>query len=209
MKKLINRLRNWFEQLSLRERTFFGLLVWAVIYAVFSLLFLRPVNNQRAVYLDKIKIAKSQVKNLELQLDAVDKIANSPLYLEWKKQHVIYEKIQMQYKRLISNFSSNDWHEVIKTVIASHSNITLAQVENSQETPFAPESMPITETTLFEQRSTIVVYADYFSFIKYLEYIETALPNVHWDALKYEVVTYPTAKITMEFSVFYGKSVKS
>lgn len=208
MKNQILRLRSWFEQLSLRERALFALLVWAVAYALFSLIFLMPVNKQLADHLDNIKKAQSQINTLDLQIDAVDKIPNSALYLEWQKQHAIYEKIQKQYQTLLGNFSSNNWLQIIKSVIASHPNMTLSHIENSQETPFAAGSAFISQTIL-QQSLTVVVYGDYFSFINYLEHIEKLLPNVRWDTLEYEVVTYPTAKITMEFTVFYVNPLKS
>ncbi len=208
MKNQILRLRTWFEQLSLRERALFALLVWAVIYAFFGLIFLRPVNNQRAVFQDNIKQAQDKINSLNLQIDAVDKIASSALYLEWQKQHANYEKIQIRYKTLLTNFSSSNWLQIIKSVIASHPNITLTHIENSQESPFTLGSTLVSEG-IFQQNLTVMVYGDYFNFINYLEHIEKLLPNVRWDTLNYEVITYPTAKITMEFTVFYVNPIKS
>lgn len=208
MKNQIYKLRSWFEQLSLRERILFTLLVWALTYAAFSLLLLRPLNNQRTVYIDKIKEANNQINILQLQLDAIDKIADSPLYIEWKTQHDAYEKMQQRYKTLLTNFSSTNWHNVIKSVIASHPNITLSHIENTEETPLSPGTTG-NEAGIYKQGLTFVVYGDYFNLIKYLEQLEKALPNVHWDTLKYEVVSYPTAKITIGFSIFYDKTVKN
>ena len=205
MKNLIHRLKVWYEQLSLRERALFMLLTWALIYSLFSLILFRPIDSLRTGYFNQIIRAKSDLDSLKLQTEAIDKIASSPLYAEWQKQQAHYQKMQNQYKSLISNFSKNNWHEVIKSVMENHPNVTLAHIDNSDEKLFSPISMSDSGTSIYQQDVTLILYGDYFNTINYLKHIEQVLPNVHWDTLSYEVVSYPNAKITMEFSVFYDK----
>ena len=105
----------------------------------------------------------------------------------------------------MSKPSSQNWQDIIKTILHSENNVTLDQIKNSPETEFQPTNIDGKGSQIYQQQLLLVIYSNYFDTISYLKKMESALPNIHWNSLKYEVTEYPVARVEMEFSMLYEK----
>ena len=80
MNDYISQIKEWYEQRILRERLLAIALTWAAIYAMFTLFLFRPLNDESQLLHQDIKFTKHQINSWNLQIDALNKIDDSPLY---------------------------------------------------------------------------------------------------------------------------------
>lgn len=205
MKRQINKFRIWFEQRNLREKFFVLALSWAVLYAIFSLFLFIPLEKNKKTLMGSIKTNRDQILNWELQLDALNKISQTPLYKEWSVHNKNFQYLRGEYKSLLAKPSSQNWQDIIKTILHSKNNVTLDQIKNFPETEFQPANIDGKGSKIYQQQLLLVIYSNYFDTISYLKKMESTLPNIHWNSLKYEVTEYPVGKVEMEFSMLYEK----
>lgn len=197
--------KSWFEQRNFRERMLALTMSWAIVYAFFSLFLFKPLDSNTQVLVNDIAAAKNQINNWNTQIDALSKIATSPLYKEWLNQHRSFKDLEGQYVFLKNTSSTKQWGDVIKTILQSQNNITLEQVKNFPETVYNPLHLPNMGIKIYQQQLLVVVFSNYFDTLNYLKRLEEVLPNIRWDGIHYQVMQYPVAKVEMEFSILYEK----
>lgn len=202
MKTYILLFKRWYERLTLRERIGTVLLTWAVTYALTYFIFYRAIDIEAAHITSAIKAQTNTVNTWKIQINGLQKIADSSLYQQWLTHHKHFQDLQKQYNYLLQS-SSNKLQEILETILRSQSNVTLEQVKNYPETSFTAEKN--SPWHLYQRRFLIVVDSNYLETIRYLQQLEKLLPNIHWDNLHYQVLQYPSAKVEVEFSIFYEK----
>ncbi|TAK74635.1 MAG: hypothetical protein EPO11_06600 [Gammaproteobacteria bacterium] len=206
MNEWLISLRNWYEPRPSRERVLILFLGWAIVYALFYFIFFSPLDKESKALHETLKTEEDTITNWEVQIAALNKIATTPLYKKWQQQNKLFVSLHQKYKNLLKSSSTKQWQDIIKTVLQAQTNITLVQIKDFPEVVYNPANLPISSTTLYEQRLLVVIFSNYFDTIDYIQHLESLLPNIHWNSLNYQVTQYPVAKIEMEFSIFYDKS---
>lgn len=206
MKQYLENFKSWYECREIREKLLVVALGWAFLYAIFSLLFFRQLDQKKSTILNEMTELNNQITSLKTQIDAVNKISSTPLYKEWLKHRQALLNLQGQYKFFIKNNPTQQWQDIIKTILQSQNNVTLVEVKNSPETNYNPSALTDVTAKIYQQQLHVAVYSNFVDTVNYLQGLEKALPNIHWDSLNYEVVKYPIAKITTEFSIIYEKN---
>lgn len=205
MNEYIIKFKEWYEQRNTRERLFALAFSLAIIYGLFSLILFRPVEHESESLRADIKKYQNDIANWNSQLDALDKLAKSPMYHEWVKQTQSFKNLRGQYKDLIESSTSNRWQEVIKALLQSQSNIKLINLKNLPETLYT-QAGQTTSLKIYQQQFSVGIYgSNYFDVLNYVQKLEQTFPNVYWNKLDYEVMQYPLAKVEMEFSILYEK----
>lgn len=201
-------LKRWYDLRVMRERMLILGLSWALFYALFYFSLFRPLDIQEKTLREDIKSTNNQIKNWNVQIDALQKIADTPLYKTWVKQQKSFLDLHGKYKDLLKSASSNQWQDVIKAILQSQHNITIVQIKNFPEVAYnhTTPNTTTSATKIYEQRFLIVIYSNFFDTVNYIQRLEELLPNIHWDKLNYQVEQYPVAKVEMELSIFYEKA---
>jgi len=205
MRQQIATFKIWYEARPMREKLLVLGLLCAIIYAFFSYLLFSPLDKEAITLANNLKTAQHQIKNWQIQINALEKIATTPLYKKWLTQRKLFDHIQGKYKDILQASPTTHWQDIIKTMLNSQKNITLIQIKNSPETLYNPPGLPQGSTKIYEQRLTLAIYSNYLDTLHYIQTLEEELPNMHWSTLNYTVAQYPVAKIEMEFSIFYEK----
>lgn len=206
MNKYILKFRSWYEQCQTRERLLVIVLCWAILYGFFSVFFFKSLEYKQTLLVAQVKQSQSQLDNWKTQIDALNKISESPLYKQWLSQHKLFQRLEAQYKYLLNTSSSKQWQDVIKTILRSQNNITLVQIKNSPETLYNQANVGEGAVKIYQQQLLLVINANFFDTVSYIQQLEEILPNIHWIKLDYQVTQYPMAKIEMEFSILYEKT---
>lgn len=196
----------WYQSRKLREQILVLFLHFAVLYGLFSLTVLEPLDNRSENYQKQLSSSIKEQKNWELQLSALNKLTSTPLYQQWKKQKSDLKTLETQYQSLIKKPLDKKWEEVITTILQSQTNIVLENITSMPERKFNDNVSGLNTRGLYEQEMTISIRSNYFDTLTYLQHLENALPGLHWKRLLYEVHQYPMAKVQLEFSIIYEKS---
>lgn len=207
MMNYYNQLKNWYESRQLRDRVLFICLTWFLIIILFTLLLIKPLIHRMQTMRVTLNNIEKQVNTITIQIDAVSKLSNTPLYKQWLKEQHAFTNVQGQYQSTLQTFASKKWQDVVRFILQPQSNINLTEIKNYPETAYNSSATTTNnQTSIYQQRLAISGYTTYFMAIKYLQNLERQLPTIHWNSLHYQVTQYPTAQIEMEFSVFYDKN---
>ena len=206
MNAYLTRFRNWYNARQNREQFFVILLSWAILYGIVSLFLFNPLHAKQRILTAEIKVLKNEISTWKLQMDALNQIALNPLYKQWLNQSKSLIDLQKQSKFLMKNSPSEQWQNMIKLVLRSQKNITIAQIRDSQPLPYNPSKLGDVKTNILQRKLSITIFSNFFSTLAYLQQLETNLPNVHWDSFHYQVTEYPLARVEMELSIFYEKT---
>ncbi len=206
MDERLQQFKTWFEKRSLREKLWVTGLSFAIIYALFSLILFRPIDNRHAELTQQLKTASDNVKNWQTQLQYLTEIPKTNSYKEWVKEHNNYLLLKDKYKNLLGKSGPEKWDEIIKTVLSEYPNIAIEKIENKPETLYETSKIQSKPDTIYQQQMRVTVKGDFNDIVSYLISLENALPSIHWDTLTYTVTDYPLAQVEMEFSIIYEKS---
>jgi hypothetical protein len=206
MMNYINRFRTWFESCNLREKLLVCAFSWAVIYAAFAITFFRSLDNESTRLTTDIKKTTDKIESWKGQLKYLREIPNTSLYKEWISHRKSFDTLKNKYKNLLNSSSSDKWDEIIKTVLSSYPNITIAKIQNAPEAVFQTSKVQSEPESIYQHQMMLTVEGTFPDTVGYLQYLEKTLPNIHWDKLTYEVKEYPMAEISMEFSILYDKN---
>ncbi len=202
----LKQFKLWYNKRPVREQALVIFLGWAIIYAIFSLYIFTPIHNREKIITTEINDYQNQINNWNIQLNAIKKIAKSPLYQQWLQQEKNFQSKREAYKSLLKTTGSAQWDDIIKTILFSETGITIDQIKNLPESPYNPPGLGQTTTNIYEQKLTLSFHSNYFTTLDYLEHLEKVLPTIHWDSFKYTVNKYPNANVEMEFSILYEKN---
>jgi hypothetical protein len=203
---VITKFKIWYEHRPLREQALTLFLFLAVIYAFVSFFFFNPVDRQATALHNDIKKINGQINNWKTQINALNKIASSPLYEKWKVHHKYFQDLQDQYKFLLKNSSNKQWQDVITELLKSQPNITMLEISNSPESIYSPSNIAGVKNKIYQQQISLTIKSNFNDTVYYLMELEKVLPNIRWDSLSYQVIEYPMAKVKLEFSIIYEKT---
>ncbi|OGT41967.1 MAG: hypothetical protein A3F42_07250 [Gammaproteobacteria bacterium RIFCSPHIGHO2_12_FULL_37_34] len=198
--------KKWYENRQTREQLFILLLGWVLVYALFSFFLLNPLSTQQRYAVNEIKSIKDQMKTWNMQINALNQLSYNPLYKQWLNQHQVLSHLQSQHQYLMKTASAHKWHQIIKTILQTKDNITIAQIKDFPEAPYNPTHLAGAKSNIYQKKLALTFYGNYFDTIAYLQRLEKSLPTIHWDNLHYQVAQHPVAKIEMELSIFYEKN---
>jgi len=206
MDKYLTNYRVWYQGRNLREKLLVITLSWALIYAIFSILFFHSIDAASEQNTKDLKTTNDQIKNWQTQLKFLADIPKTALYKEWVSEHNNYQALKDKYKNLLGKPGSNKWDDIIKTILSNYPNITIEKIENLPESAYETGKIQSTPDSIYQQQMRLSVLGNFQDIVAYLSSLEAAMPTIHWDTLNYTVTTYPIARVEMEFSILYEKT---
>lgn len=207
MNTYIEQFREWFNAREKREKFLIFIGSWALIYAVFTLTLFNTIDEKNALLAKEISKTDTDIQKTQEQLKFISEIPNTPIYKDWQKQNEKFQALKKQYSALLTKSSKDHWTSIIRTLLQSHPNISMVSIEQLPETARTAKTDNTAATgDIFEQHMKLVVTGNYGDMVAYLQSLEKALVNIHWDSLDYKVTEYPKADVTMEFSILYEKN---
>jgi hypothetical protein len=207
MNKHILIFKKWYEQRTTREKIWILTFNWALLYAIFYFSFFRSLDAESLSLSIDIKKAQDQIKSWDIQISALKKIAESPLYQQWLNQKQKLESLEKKYHVLLKTNSSYKGQDILKDMLNIKSNtINLIQAVDFPETDYEFSKNP-EGSHMYQKKFRIVIDSNFFDAVNYMQELERFKSNIQWSSLDYHVVQYPIAKIEMEFSIFYEKNI--
>lgn len=200
----IEQYREWFNAREKREKVLVFIASWAVIYALFTLLLFNPIGEKNDELRKEVTTTSNEIKKTEDQLKFLNEIPNTPIYKDWVKQNQQYQSLKKEYAALLTTSTKERWEEIIRTILASHPNINMVSISQLPETTYASANAKANDH-IYEQQMRLIISGNFVDIVAYLQALEKALINIHWNSLDYKVTEYPNADVTMEFSILYEK----
>src|SRR3990167_7066898 len=140
MNHYVVKFKDWLELRPQREQILIIIAMLALIYAIFTIFLLRPLETKKNELKKAAQTINFQIKNWQSQLNILSKIPETSLYKEWVTQHRSLKHMQSEYKQLLRTSSTRQWQAIIETILLTHQNISLTSIKNSPETIFSPVS---------------------------------------------------------------------
>lgn len=205
MDKYLLQYKTWFQERNLREKILVIVLSWAIIYAIFALLLIYPVDVAIEKNTKDLKASTDAVENWKNQLKFLADIPKTELYKEWVIEQKNHESLKDKYKDLLGHPGEDRWDSIIKTVLNKYPNIIMEKIENGPEKAYTTSKIKTDSDSILQQQMRVSVLGNFQDIVGYLTALEAAMPTIHWDTLDYTVTEYPIAHVQMEFSILYEK----
>ena len=134
---------------------------------------------------------------------------NLVLFEEQRNLKVKLEKLKEQIEIRLSDLIAPElMADVMRQVLSDYKCLRLVSAKNLMVEPLkleitndkgVPRSPDESQSVLFSHRFEMVLHGDYFQALSFLKSIEE-MKGFYWTLLKYEVESYPQAKITLQLS---------
>jgi MSHA biogenesis protein MshJ len=206
-------LQEWFKKRSARDRLYLFVCGFAFLCLIYFIFFLRPVSAQKKDLTDKISLLQTQRITIFQQLDKMNELIKSPIFLQMiaqqKRLTLQLAKMQKQLESLKPVlFSTEDLPKFTNKILNQlRNNVVLISLE---ELPIAPWPLKsVTDKAVivntipeaYQHILQIEFTNDYFSTIYYLKRLENISSHMYWDSMEYKVVQYPKANVKIKFHV--------
>lgn len=210
MNEKIKALEEKFNARSLRERILIAAVIFAVIYFLWYNIFYGYLLATDEEVSKKLQSIKSQISQLEGQIDTISEVVGRNPTAALIKQtkdlkadnEILNQKIRAYIKKMVS---PTDMDETLNTIIQKATGMTIVGIENVAAKPlFEEKHLDINGQyagfQVFSHSIQFQLQGTYFDTLRFLKTLEQQNLNVIWDSFTYEVIKYPKAKITLEFS---------
>ncbi|CUS47470.1 MAG: MSH system assembly platform protein MshJ [Idiomarinaceae bacterium HL-53] len=208
MKVLMERFSAWFEAREIREQWLLSALMVAVLGWFLFIFLVEPSIKQRAEMRTELDAQAQRYATLQSQ---VNEIAEQVRVDPNEELEMRAEQLRRQEARLTQGLESRA-NFVQPQALLSWIQALLSESENLVLTHFdAKEAQPVfvTENTnarVLQHLIEVSLEGDFFGIHDYLQAL-TSLPiEFYWQALDYEVLQYPQARVTLElYTLSYGE----
>jgi MSHA biogenesis protein MshJ len=208
-----HELRDKTAVLTLRERAILMavgvilvLFLWAQIFYLDFEKGLKNTQQEITSFKQEEWDQKDQLAGLMMRL-ADD--PNLVLFEEQRNLKVKLEKLKEQIEIRLSDLIAPElMADVMRQVLSDYKGLRLVSAKNLMVEPLkleitndkgVPRSPDESQSVLFSHRFEMVLHGDYFQALSFLKSIEE-MKGFYWTLLKYEVESYPQAKITLQLS---------
>lgn len=194
LNSLFDTLQLWLSRRKHYERIGLLLIGLTIIYTIWYVILLRPLNIQRsnikqesATLKDQMNIFTASAQKIKLEVEARAKSQ------ALNKQH--------PGQRMISIASAADSDEIIKEILNTHQKVKFLGLKTGKQS--TPDANTVVDTNKPASGSDIEIMfnSDYFNTITYLTQLENLPWCLSWNSLSYKVNTYPLATITINLLI--------
>lgn len=187
------KFRNYLDSLPLATRIAFFVFFFFIIYLTWNFNFWQDNKDARAAINIKITTITTEVRNLQMQLQALEVQLNNKKAEALAKANAPKQLDNSENQpKLLSAIEMNN---VLENLLTNKFKLSLLEFRTLPLKNIVPNQASV---TLFEHGVLIRFKGDYFSTINYLKAIEELKWRLFWDKLEYKVVQYPIAEITIQ-----------
>lgn len=204
-----------FNGMSMRERVILLLAVIAVLYLVWTLLFLNPLNNQVDNLQTRQQALENQVRDLQAQEQIFSQAsgqnpnASKLRQVEHLRQRLVALDEELQ-TLAVGLVPADMLPQVLHDVLSSTGELELLGMQTlpverlsisgeaqSAETGETADAAP-QQVDVYRHAVELKVRGSYFAVARYMKALEDLQWRFYWDTLNYQVEQYPLATATLE-----------
>ena len=201
----LTRLKIFYEDGTLSRKLLVIVLGWLVIYILLSNTIYGWLSTNVEQQALQIIYKDSQIDYLSRQQTQLQAVASSDEYKQWQTQFANLKQWEQKYQSMLNGSGAEQWQDVIKAILQDEKAVNLISIRNTPEAEYPVLSQALNRK-IYQQKINLVINADYFNTLRYIEKLERFFINVHWNSMKYEVSSYPLARTELEFMVLYEKN---
>lgn len=215
------RFSDKYNKMAQRERAILLIAVLAVIYLLWSMLFLAPVGLKIEELRSQVQNAESRQLDLEAQAKVFAEAATQDPNAGRKRQ---IEQLQQRLDSLdqelqalsVGLVPAEMLPQVLHDVLAQTDELELLGMQTlpiqrlalTKDSGTAGEETDPDEASVYRHAVEVKVRGNYFAVASYLQELENLQWRFYWDALRYEVEGYPKAVATLEvYTLSAGEGV--
>jgi len=200
-------LNTWLQQLdklSLRERALILLVSFLLIYNVWHLFLMQPLQAHHQALLNQAEEEQVEITTLYQSIQHVvnekqkelGKVDQQDLAELHTALMVKRKKLQALTDHLIA---PQEMSEVLKKLLTRKTQLTLLKLEN-----FVPKEEELTNKVIkhFQHSLKLEFMGNYLDVLDYLQQLETLPWKFYWDELNIAVDDYPNAHVTLIVHTF-------
>lgn len=194
--KSFSILLNQLDARSRRERWLVVVVGLVFIWIIFDFALFQPQKRSVQAVKDKIESFKRQTTDLESQVTQLQSAQRKNTTVDIQQKKVELERKLSQLNQQLKEISENvvspqSMANLLEQILLQHKGLRLVKIQNLPAKPLSDQ--------FFMHPLTIVFEGGYFETLTYLEKIEKLYHwRFFWDALEYEVITYPKAMVTLK-----------
>jgi MSHA biogenesis protein MshJ len=206
MKKQLSEAIKWLNARSARERIFLAAACLTIPVLLWDSALMEPLEARRLEADKKIGSLKNDVMRLEGETEKIAKELSIDLDEENRdrKKNLMDSLTRLHEvvdKRTEDLIPPAEMTRVLKQMLLRQAGLRLVRLESLPVEPLfeTPEGIEVDSEggDLFKHGVVIEVLGDYASTVLYLQAVENLPRRFFWESLDYEVIEYPTARITL------------
>ena len=215
MIKSIALSEQWIKQINdPKRRIQFFFLSLVIIYLVWFLLLLSPLQVSKKKLMAQIQTLQLEIAETQQKINSINQLVKTELIARSiAEQQQLSKKIQDIQQRLTKVspllIAMEDWMKLKKAIISQQNDmdnsITLVSINDLPVQPWISilegKADVITEG-IYVRALEIKFQADYFSTTKYLSRLEKLPWPIYWDSLQYKVQNYPKGDVVIKLHAF-------
>jgi len=196
----------WYQQRPLRERTMLFVCLLVVLFFIWQLLVLQPIDNRRKLVQTQVNQVQANLGDLATREQIVEAMRNVDPDQENRRRLQVLQteldKLRAQLAGEIVNLvSPQEMPELLKELLKRQNKLHLISLENlpAEELKLNQDAAENKLTSgLYRHRLRMEFAGDYLSTLKYLHSLEQLPRTMVWDELEIETLEYPQAKVRLE-----------
>lgn len=203
--------------LSLRERLMILVGVLVMLFVVWDNFLWQPMNAKQKNLQSQITADEQQLKLLKIQVSGITTQAeidpNTDLKLQLANSKKSLKQLRTQVQKATADLvAPQRMAQLLESALRKHGTLELIELRTLGPAPLLGKSeeevksgQSKTESSrsnkeslnLYRHGFILEFEGDYFAVLKYLKTLETLDTAFFWDAVEYEVLEYPSARIRM------------
>ena len=202
----LNKLIVWLNARSLRERVILAAASLAIPLMLWNAALMEPLELRRVESDKRIASLELEIQQLERQTEEFASELSIDLDAEnrARKDNLLDSLDRLRGvvdTRTEDLIPPAEMTRVLKEMLTKTEGLRLVRLENLPVEPLfeTPEELDVEMEggDLFKHGVVIEVLGDFPSTVRYLREIEQLPRRFYWETLDYEVVEYPTARVTL------------
>jgi len=187
--------------LSLRERGLLFLAILAVIFLLWDLAVMRPIESRRQATQAQLEQVRDRVDQLSSSIQTMIRERNRDPNAELTARANALEEQIEELKKRISQLHGGvsdprNAIDVLATLLDERPGLRLVSLENMPPEPLLAGD-PAGGGGIFIHRVQLVVEADFGGVLEYMGLVERLPAGVYWESLELDVPEWPTNRVEM------------
>jgi len=203
MQAQLQKLLDWLETKTQRERAIVLALSLAMLYLFWNIIFSAPISNKVAQIKTQKESNQQQINMFEQQLQTINLDRNQPADPKLVQENNNLKNQLAQADQQLKNvkqqsITSEQLTQEIKSLLEQHTELSLIRLENVSSTLTKTDAAKPQQSSNMEHTITLEFLGDYFNTVKYLQALADMPQHVNWQELDYTVDNYPEAKVVLK-----------
>lgn len=202
------------DALTFYARCGVALLGLIVIYFLWNLFLMGPLNQTKVNLQKKIQLSSSEQSLL------ASKVVVLRERLSGDKDSSGKQTIHSKIKSLNENIEvfsgqfipENKMDDVFRDMLAKEKSLKLISIRTGKARPLSlreGQSLKGAHKSIYERNMTMTFQGNYFATMRYLKHLEALKWAIFWDRLSYSVENYPTARVSLTIHTLTQKGARS